>query len=594
MNKQKYNKNEGDSCDDYDGNQNNGDFPSLDDSKSSNNRSENQYGDNDRQGGNQYGDNDRRGGNQYGDNDRRGGNQYGDNDRRGGGRDDRRDRRDNFNDRRGGGRGDYDRDRHHGRDRGEYDRRDNRGDRDGNRGGDREYDRRDNHGGDNRRDNRGGDNRRDNYDDRRGGNYRDRDNRQQDREEEYEEIEGDEVESFTSFDDMDLNENILRGIYGYGFEKPSPIQQKAIVPLTKQNDVIGQAQSGTGKTGTFTIGTLQNIDTVSEKVRDEVQSIILAPTKELADQIASVAEGIATYSDIRILKLTGGNSKTKPGESITDVHRNDIRKMKPHLIVGTPGKIKDLLERRIIFPGFISRLVIDEADEMLSYGFQDQIFAIFKKMPSNVFVGLFSATMPQPMLRFSQKFMRNPIKILVKAEELSLDGISQYFVDVSKDEWKFKTLCELYEHISVSQCIIYCNKIARDRRDRDNCDGVVELTDRLSNEGFTVSCIHSKMTGEERTEIMRSFRKGETRVLISTDLTARGIDVQQVSLVINYDLPKSIENYIHRIGRSGRYGRKGIAINFETYYDTDKHKRLEETYGVKINALPSNIGDLID
>jgi len=227
--------------------------------------------------------------------------------------------------------------------------------------------------------------------------------------------------------------------------------------------------------------------------------------------------------------------------------------------------------------------VLDEADEMLSRGFKDQIYDIFQFLPEKVQVCLFSATMPREILDISEKFMRNPIKILVQKDELTLEGIKQFYIHVEKEDWKFDTLCDLYETLTITQAIIYCNFKRK----------VDTLTDKMAQRDFTVSSMHGDMTGGERDVIMKEFRSGSSRVLITTDLLARGIDVQSVSLVINYDLPKNRESYIHRIGRSGRFGRKGVAINFVTDDDIRAMRELEAFYNTQIEEMPMNVADLI-
>jgi translation initiation factor 4A len=228
-------------------------------------------------------------------------------------------------------------------------------------------------------------------------------------------------------------------------------------------------------------------------------------------------------------------------------------------------------------------IVIDEADEMLSRGFKDQIYDIFKHLPEEMQVCLFSATMPTEVLDITEKFMRNPIQILITKENLTLEGIKQFFVLVDKDEWKFDTLCDLYKTLTITQCVIFVNSKKR----------VDILSEQLNKKNFTVSSMHGDMDPEERSKIMKEFRSGQSRILISTDLLARGIDVHHVSLVINYDLPKVRENYIHRIGRSGRYGRKGVAINFVTQMDIKEMKDLEKFYNTTIEEMPENIADLL-
>jgi translation initiation factor 4A len=227
--------------------------------------------------------------------------------------------------------------------------------------------------------------------------------------------------------------------------------------------------------------------------------------------------------------------------------------------------------------------MLDEADEMLSRGFKDQIYDVFKFMPETVQVALFSATMPLEVLEVSKRFMRDPVRILVKRNELTLEGIKQFYIAVEREEWKLDTLCDLYETLTITQAIIYVNT----RRKVD------WLTDKLSERDFTVSAMHGDMEQKERDIIMREFRSGSSRVLITTDLLARGIDVQQVSLVINFDLPINRENYIHRIGRSGRFGRKGVAINFLTTGDVRYLRDIEQFYNTQVDEMPMNVADLI-
>jgi len=220
---------------------------------------------------------------------------------------------------------------------------------------------------------------------------------------------------------------------------------------------------------------------------------------------------------------------------------------------------------------------------MLSRGFKDQIYDIYQSLPARVHVGLFSATMPDEALEMTNKFMNAPVRILVKRDELTLEGIKQFYVLVEREEWKLDTLCDLYDTLNITQAVIFCNT----RRKVD------WLTDKMRQREFTVSSTHGDIGQKEREVILNEFRTGSSRVLITTDLLARGIDVQQVSLVINYDLPKNLENYIHRIGRSGRFGRKGVAINFVTSDDIRTLKELETFYNTTIEEMPATIADLI-
>jgi translation initiation factor 4A len=377
-------------------------------------------------------------------------------------------------------------------------------------------------------------------------------------------------EAIDSFDGMDIPEELLRGIYAYGFEKPSAIQQRAIKPTMLGRDLIAQAQSGTGKTATFAIGTLAKLD---PKLR-ECQSLILAPTRELAQQIQKVVIALGDYMDLQVHACVGGTAV-----------RDDIRTLQGgvHVVVGTPGRVYDMINRRALRLDSIRQFFLDEADEMLSRGFKDQIYDIFKFLPETVQVCLFSATMPLDVLEVTQRFMRDPVRILVKKDELTLEGIKQFYIAVEKEEWKLDTLCDLYETLTITQAIIYCNT----RRKVD------WLQEQMQERDFTVSCMHGDMDQRERDIIMREFRSGSSRVLITTDLLARGIDVQQVSLVINFDLPTNRENYIHRIGRSGRFGRKGVAINFLTEGAVRYLRDIEQFYQTEITDMPINVADLI-
>ncbi|CAM8974038.1 unnamed protein product [Rhodiola kirilowii] len=375
-----------------------------------------------------------------------------------------------------------------------------------------------------------------------------------------------------SFDAMGLQENLLRGIYAYGFEKPSAIQQRGIVPFTKGLDVIQQAQSGTGKTATFCSGILQQLDYSLV----DCQALVLAPTRELAQQIEKVMRALGDYLGVKVHVCVGGT-----------IVREDQRILSAgvHVVVGTPGRVFDMLKRQSLRADYIKMFVLDEADEMLSKGFKDQIYDIFQLLPDpdKVQVGVFSATMPPEALEITRKFMNKPVRILVKRDELTLEGIKQFYINVEKEEWKLETLCDLYETLAITQSVIFVNT----RRKVD------WLTDNMRSRDHTVSATHGDMDQNTRDIIMREFRSGSSRVLITTDLLARGIDVQQVSLVINYDLPTQPENYLHRIGRSGRFGRKGVSINFVTKDDERMLADIQRFYNVVIQELPSNVADLL-
>jgi len=372
---------------------------------------------------------------------------------------------------------------------------------------------------------------------------------------------------FNTWDELELNTDLLRGIFAHGFEKPSPIQSKAIDPLKQGRDIIAQAQSGTGKTAAFTVGALSRVN-ISENVN---QVLIMAPTHELAQQISTVITSLSHMMEgIRIKTIIGGSS--------IDTDVNEMRENPPHIIVGCPGRIYDMIRRRHINANKLKLVILDEADEMLSTGFKEQIYNIFQHLNKNVQIALFSATLPDNIFQITNKFMRNPVKICVKAESLTLEGIKQYFVGLEDDRQKYITLKDLYQYISMSQCIIYANSIKR----------VTDLYEAMKEDNFPVCCLHSSMEKSEREAAFREFRTGAARVLISSNVTARGIDIQQVSIVINFDLPRDVHNYLHRIGRSGRWGRKGTGINFITRRDVVKMKEIEAYYATQIEELPAD------
>jgi translation initiation factor 4A len=382
-----------------------------------------------------------------------------------------------------------------------------------------------------------------------------------------------EVSSFGKFDAMNLKDNLLRGIYGYGFESPSSIQQKAIVPLISGRNLIAQAQSGSGKTGAFCIGALEKIDTNI----NNVQVIILSHTKELARQTYNVFNNLGEFLNIKSTLVIGGLN--------IEESKKEFKKG-VHAIIGTPGRILHMLNDRCFNIKKMKLLIIDEADELLSTGFEDQLRNIIEILDNNVQIGLFSATLSEKCLLLTKYFMEDPVNIFVKTGELTLEGINQYYINVEKEEWKLDVLCDLYETITVSQTVIFCSSKKK----------VIWLQEELEAREFTTSIIHGDMYNDERIKVMEQFRTGSSRILISTDLLSRGIDVQQVSLVVNYDMPHNIEgrdNYIHRIGRSGRFGRKGVAINFIKYDDVNMLREIETYYSTQIDELPSNINDLL-
>ena len=371
-----------------------------------------------------------------------------------------------------------------------------------------------------------------------------------------------------SWDELEIDSLLLRGIYSYGFEVPSIIQQQAIKPLIMGKDIVVQAQSGTGKTATFTIGALANVD-----VKDNnTQVLVLSPTKELTIQTAKVFTGLGTMMEgLRVQALYGG-SVVEEGSAFSN-------KKTPHVICGCPGRVFDMMRRSRISSKKIKLVILDEADEMLSAGFKEQVYNIFQYFSSTIQVALVSATLPDSINAIIEKIMRNPVRISVKREMLTLEGIAQYYVAVDDDRQKYATLKDLYSLISISSSIIYCNSVKR----------VQDLYEAMKEDDFSVCRIHSGMDKEERAKAFDDFRVGRTRVLISSNVTARGIDIQQVSVVVNFDIPKCVNTYLHRIGRSGRWGRKGVGINMITRRDVAKLKEIEQHYSTQIAEMPGNL-----
>ena len=374
-----------------------------------------------------------------------------------------------------------------------------------------------------------------------------------------------DIVEYDSFDNMGLPDALLRGIYAHGFERPSKIQQKAIVPMVNGTDLLAQAQSGTGKTGTFCIGSLASVDPTIKAP----QVLILAPVRELAQQIYTVAKAISEYMGISVHAATGGSPVSE-----------DLRALErgAQVIIGTPGRIFDLMRRNSFDRRNMKYIILDEADQMLEDRFREQVICIMEfQFPKDTRLAFFSATMAPEVIEVADKFLQNPMRILLPPDNVTLEGIKQYVVVVPREEHKFETLLDLYNRLTISQAIIYVNK-------RQKAEW---LAQKMVEAGFSLSFIHGEMDVNERRQRMAAFRAGSQRVLISTDLLARGIDVQQVSLVINYELPIQRENYIHRIGRSGRFGRKGCAINLLLEGEECKMMGdIEKYYSTTIEEMP--------
>jgi translation initiation factor 4A len=378
------------------------------------------------------------------------------------------------------------------------------------------------------------------------------------------------LEFYDSFEDpeLGLKDEILKGIYSYGYEKPSPIQRVAIKPIIDAHDIVIQSHSGTGKTATFIIGLLHRVDVSINKT----QCIIISNTRELADQTKKVFNQLAKYTGITSNLCIGGDMQ----------YKYSAENLKENVIIGTPGRISDLINKDIIKSDDIKLIIVDEADDVLSISFRKQVKRIFQKISKECQVILVSATIPPEMASLFENLLKpDYLSILVKDDELTLDGIVQYYIYLD-EQYKLDALIDLYKFISIGQAIVYCNK-------KNKAD---ELKYSLIDKNFAVSILHGDMVQKEREEIMTEFRSGKTRILITTDILSRGIDIQQVSLVINFDMLKYPQTYIHRIGRSGRFGRKGCAINFVTRKEKNILGFIQKIYNTEIIPLPAMVQDL--
>ena len=384
-------------------------------------------------------------------------------------------------------------------------------------------------------------------------------------------VEEEVLQEYDNFEEMDLPENVLRGVFSHGFLKPSKIQGKSIVPMKTRRDILAQAQSGTGKTGAFITGALCHVDPEVKKP----QVLILVHVHELARQICTVARGIGSALKVNVLCAVGGNPV-----------REDIREIEngAQIIVGTPGRIYDLINRNVLDRSEIRVLIMDEADQMLEDLFYKQVMCILERgFPARTQVALFSATMPDSVIAVANKILQNPVRILIPPTAVRLEGIQQFYVPLEQEEHKFECLCDLYKNLDITQAVIFCNK--RQKAEM--------LSQKMAELGYPTTCIHGELDKDARKNRMQEFLSGNCRVLISTDMLSRGIDVQQVSLVINYELPLNMESYIHRIGRAGRYGRKGTTINLLISGEEGMMTEICTKYGITPSLLPQDIKALL-
>jgi len=375
-----------------------------------------------------------------------------------------------------------------------------------------------------------------------------------------------------NFDSLNLNENLLKGVYLHGFTQPSAIQVKGINSINTGKDCILQSQSGTGKTATYLLGVLNRLI----ETEKSCQGIIITPTRELADQVYNVACVLSKFTSYKIVKCVGG----------TDISESQNELKTATIIIGTVGRIYHMISNKKINIHKLKFIVLDEADDLLYDGIPEKIEEIVEKSQIGIQVILISATMCMNVFNFSKKFMHDPIKILLKNNEIVVDLISQFYVDIETEEYKFDTLLDLYNLISASQVIIFCNTIRK----------VEWLEENLKQNNFPITVIHSNMTQQQRDEVVKEFRDGKTRLLLTTDLLSRGIDIPQVNMVVNYDLPPNKETYIHRIGRCGRFDKKGVSITMIKSSDPCDIKtlnRMKYYYKMDIKEMPTNISTFL-
>jgi ATP-dependent RNA helicase DDX6/DHH1 len=366
------------------------------------------------------------------------------------------------------------------------------------------------------------------------------------------------------FEDFFLKRELLMGIFEKGFEKPSPIQEEAIPIILQNRNVLARAKNGTGKTAAFIIPCLEKTDTDKK----HIQVLILIPTRELALQTSAIVKEIGKHMGVQCMVTTGGTSL-----------KDDIMRLYNtiHIIVATPGRILDLASKKVADLSKCQTIIMDEADKLLSPEFQPVLEQIIDLCSKQHQICLFSATFPVTVKEFCQKFVPNPYSINLM-DELTLRGITQFYAYVEERQ-KVHCLYTLFSKLEINQSIIFCNSVNR----------VELLAKKITELGYSCYYIHAKMQQANRNRVFHEFRNGATRHLVTSDLFTRGIDIQSVNVVVNFDFPKNSETYLHRIGRSGRFGHLGLAVNNITYDDRHALRRVEQELGTEIRAIPPQI-----
>ncbi|KAG2279070.1 hypothetical protein Bca4012_040613 [Brassica carinata] len=370
------------------------------------------------------------------------------------------------------------------------------------------------------------------------------------------------------FEDYFLKRELLMGIYEKGFERPSPIQEESIPIALTGRDILARAKNGTGKTAAFCIPVLEKID----QDNNVIQALIIVPTRELALQTSQVCKELGKHLKIQVMVTTGGTSL-----------KDDIMRLyQPvHLLVGTPGRILDLTKKGVCVLKDCSVFVMDEADKLLSQEFQPSVEHLISFLPQNRQILMFSATFPVTVKDFKDRFLTNPY-IINLMDELTLKGITQFYAFVEERQ-KIHCLNTLFSKLQINQSIIFCNSVNR----------VELLAKKITELGYSCFYIHAKMLQDHRNRVFHDFRNGACRNLVCTDLFTRGIDIQAVNVVINFDFPKTAETYLHRVGRSGRFGHLGLAVNLITYEDRFNLYRIEQELGTEIKQIPPHIDQAI-
>lgn len=360
------------------------------------------------------------------------------------------------------------------------------------------------------------------------------------------------------FSQLNLSPNIIKAIEDIGYEEPTPIQLQAIPLIMEGKDVIGQAQTGTGKTAAFGIPAIELVDPSF----NDVQVLVLCPTRELANQVSDELAKLSVYKRLKILPIYGGQSLERQIKAL----RKGI-----HIVIGTPGRVMDHIERRTLNLDHVAMVVLDEADEMLDMGFREDIEHILTNIPDDRQTTLFSATMPAPIMKLTKRFQREPILVKTIHKKVTVPNVEQYYYEV-KFHAKPEVLCRLIDIYDVKSSLVFCN----------TKKAVDELVDVLKTRGYLADGMHGDMKQQQREKVMAGFRKGDIETLVATDVAARGIDVENIEVVFNYDLPQDEESYVHRIGRTGRAGKQGKAFTFVTIKELYKLKNIQKYTNVKI------------